>query len=82
MPPKLTERTEWRHGKLRRIRVDMESLWKQAAAGLAEETIHLPSYSRSGLLFKLDDAGVIQATAEFGDGGELRAGLTKIAVDL
>lgn len=82
MPPKLIEKTEWRHGKLRRIRVDMESLWKQAAVGLAKEAIHLPSYSRSGLLFKLDEAGVIQATAEFGDGGELRAGLAKIAVDL
>jgi hypothetical protein len=82
MPPKLTEKIEWRRGKLSRIRVDMESLWKRAAARLAQDAIHLPLYSKSGLLFKLDEAGGIRATSEFGDGGRLRAGLAKIAVDL
>lgn len=82
MPPKLTEKTELRRGKLTRIRVDMESLWRQAAGVLSKEGIHLPPYSKSGLLFKLDNAGAMLPTAEIGDGAGLRASLAKIGVDL
>jgi hypothetical protein len=81
MPPIVipVEKFEWRKRKVVRVTVfDMKILWEKAASVWAENDLHLPAYSSAGLLFTLNDTGILRAKADIGNTARLRTNMAKL----
>jgi hypothetical protein len=60
---------------LKRSRLEIASVWNDAATALRAQGVNLPTYTRDGRLFKLDESGGIAVERSLGKAGFLKTGL-------